>query len=92
MRDTGRSDDRDGFTFYLRLMKGLNRMDPHKYRVGQTVRFTKTTLGGGIGATPSGYSRVLRLLPDAQGRNQYRVESTSDGHQRVAVETEIALQ
>lgn len=65
-------------------------MDPHKYRVGQTVRFTKTTLGGNFGATPAGYFRVLRLLPDARGSNQYRVESTSDGHQRVAVESEIA--
>ena len=66
-------------------------MDPYKFRVGQTVRFTKTTLGAGIGATPSGFFRVVRLLPDTQGRNQYRVESTSDGHQRVAVESEIAL-
>ena len=49
-------------------------------------------LGAGIGATPSGFFRVVRLLPDTQGRNQYRVESTSDGHQRVAVESEIALQ
>jgi hypothetical protein len=67
-------------------------MDSHIYRVGQTVRFTKTTLGGGIGSTPSGFFRVVRLLPDTQGRNQYRVESTSDGHQRVAVESEIAVQ
>lgn len=66
-------------------------MDPHKYRVGQTVRFTKSTLGGGIGATPPGFFRVVSLLPDTQGRNQYRVESTNDGHQRVAVEGEIAV-
>ena len=65
-------------------------METHKYRVGQTVRFTKTTLGGNIGATPTGSFRVLRLLPESNGRNQYRVESSSDGHQRVAVETEIA--
>lgn len=64
-------------------------METHKFRVGQTVRYTRTTLGGGIGETPTGYFRVVRLLPETNGRNQYRVESTQDGHQRVAVETEI---
>jgi hypothetical protein len=67
-------------------------MEPHKYRVGQTVRFAETTLGSGIGTTPAGHFRVVRLLPDTMGRNQYRVESTNDGHQRVAVENEISLQ
>jgi hypothetical protein len=47
---------------------------------------------GGIGRTPTGYFRVIRLLPDYQGDNQYRVQSTSDGHQRVVIESEIALQ
>lgn len=66
-------------------------MDPHLYRVGQTVRFSKNTQGISLGAAPTGNFRVVGLLPDTQGRNQYRVESTQDGHQRVAVETEIAL-
>jgi hypothetical protein len=66
-------------------------MDPHQYRVGQTVRFSKNTQGISLGAAPTGHFRVVGLLPDTQGRNQYRVESTQDGHQRVAVETEIAL-
>lgn len=64
-------------------------MDAHMYRVGQTVRFSKHTLGIDLGAAPTGNFRVIGLLPDTQGRNQYRVESTHDGHQRVAVETEI---
>jgi hypothetical protein len=66
-------------------------MDPHKYRVGQTVRFNKNNGGIALGVAPTGYFRVIGLLPDTQGRNQYRVESTSDGHQRVAVESEIAV-
>jgi hypothetical protein len=73
-------------------MKERNRMEPHRYRVGQTVRFVKTASGSGIGGTPYGNFRIVGLLPDAQGRNQYRVESTSDRHHRVAVESEIALQ
>ena len=67
-------------------------MDPHRYRVGQTVRFNKNTRGIAIGVAPTGNFRVVGLLPETQGRNQYRVESTLDGHQRVAVETEIAVQ
>ena len=67
-------------------------MEVHKYRIGQTVRFTQTTLGGGFGARPVGDFRVVRLFPETNGCNQYQVESSSDGHQRVAVETEIAKQ
>ena len=66
-------------------------MDPHKYRVGQTVRFNKNTGGIAHGVAPTGVFRVVSLMPDTQGRNQYRVESTSDGHQRVAVESEIVV-
>lgn len=70
-------------------------MEPHKYRVGQTVRFVKPRRSGvldGIGAIPTGSFRVAGLLPVYLGNNQYRLQSTSDGHQRVVVESEIALQ
>jgi len=67
-------------------------MEVHRYRVGQTVRFVKTTQSRGIAGTPSGNFKVVGLLPDLHGNNQYRVQSSSDGHQRVVVETEIALQ
>jgi hypothetical protein len=67
-------------------------MDPHVFRVGQTVRFLKTGPNSVFGGTPPGNFRVVSLLPEAQGHNQYRLESTSDRHQRVAVESEIALQ
>ena len=67
-------------------------MDPHKYCVGQIVRFNKNTGGIAIGVAPTGNFRVIGLLPDTRGRNQYRVESIHDGHQRVAVETEIVVQ
>lgn len=66
-------------------------MDPHRYRVGQTVQFNKRTRRLELGSTPIGDFRVVGLLPESQGGNQYRVESTSDRHQRVAIESEIAV-
>jgi len=66
-------------------------MEPHKYRVGQSVRFNKNTGGIAMAVVPAGNFRVTTLLPDTQGRNQYRVESLHDGHQRVAIESEITV-
>ena len=67
-------------------------MDAHRYRVGQTVRFIKTARSNAFGGTPPGNFRIVRLLPDYKGDNQYRVESINDSHQRVAIESEIASQ
>jgi hypothetical protein len=67
-------------------------MDLHRYQVGQTVRFIKASRSASIGNTPHGSFRVVRLLPEYLGNNQYRVKSTSDGHERVVGEGEIALQ
>ncbi len=67
-------------------------MAMHRYRVGQTVRFVKTATSNVFGGTPSGNFRVLRLLPEYKGTNQYRVESIGDSHQRVAIESEIVSQ
>ena len=64
-------------------------MGPHRFRVGQTVRFIKESRNSVFGATPVGNFRVVGLLPDDQGNNQYRVESASDGHQRAVIESEI---
>lgn len=67
-------------------------MNQHRFRIGQTVRFNKVPQSSRLGGTPDGSFRVVRLLPDYLGHNQYRVESTSDGHQRVVTEAEIVLQ
>lgn len=64
-------------------------MDKHRYRIGQTVRFVKTSSARMIGGTPSSDFRVVRLLPASQGTNQYRIESTSDRQNRVVLESEI---
>lgn len=66
-------------------------METHRYRVGQTVRFAGSSASRLIGERPSGNFRVVRLLPEYEGANQYRIESTSDGHQRVVVENELIL-
>ena len=65
-------------------------METHRYRIGQTVRFVKESRSSSIGGMPNGNFRVVGLLPEYHGSNQYRVQSISDGHQRVAVEGEIA--
>jgi hypothetical protein len=41
---------------------------------------------------PAGKFRVLGLLPNYEGSNHYRLQSANDGHQRVVVESEIAVQ
>lgn len=66
-------------------------MHSHRYRVGQTVHFVKASRGGGLSGMPGGNFRVVSLLPEYQGSNQYRVKSTTDGHERVVVEGEIAI-
>lgn len=66
-------------------------MESHRYHIGQTVRFVKVSRSAGVGGLPNGNFRVVGLLPEYHGNNQYRIQSTSDGHQRVAVEGEIAL-
>ncbi len=67
-------------------------MESHRYSVGETVRFVKASQSGGIGGTPAGNFRVVSRLPNYEGSNQYRVQSITDGHERVVTEGEIALQ
>ena len=66
-------------------------METHRYRVGQTVKFARSSENRLTGERPSGNFRILRLLPEYEGMHQYRIESTSDGHQRVVVEHELIL-
>ena len=67
-------------------------MEPHRYQPGQKVRFAKASRGSGLGGRPDGSFDIVRLLPEYNGTNQYRVKSTSDGHERVVGEGEITLQ
>jgi len=38
-----------------------------------------------------GKFEIVRLMPTAHGRHQYRVRSLRDGHERLVAETEIEL-
>lgn len=64
-------------------------MTTHRYRVGQTVSYVRVSKSLRPGM-PVGDFAVVALLPDLRGENQYRLRSAVDGHERVAVESEIA--
>lgn len=61
-------------------------MIPHKYKIGRTVEFRSSDLR----PTPLGRFEILRPLPVEHGVLQYRVKSLKDGHQRVAMESDLA--
>ena len=58
----------------------------HKFKIGGTVEFVPSDLR----LTPLGRFEVLRALPLEHGVAQYRIKSLKDGHQRVALESELA--
>ena len=61
---------------------------PHKFAVGQTVRFSP----GGVErytARQGEVFRVLRLLPEEGNALQYRIKSEEDGHERVVREGQL---
>jgi len=62
-------------------------MSPHKFAVGQTVRFSPDRYHGG--ASPGSF-KIVRLLPEAANVLQYRVKSQLDGHERVVREDQLA--
>ncbi len=64
-------------------------LDTHRFRLGDTVRFVKVSRSS-PGHAPQGNFRIVGLLPEYLGVYQYRVQSVSDGHQRVVTEPEIA--
>jgi hypothetical protein len=57
----------------------------HKYKTGQTVRLVPRTYD----AAPKGSFRIVRALPTEHGIKQYRIQSTTDGHERVVSEAEL---
>ncbi|HUC63690.1 MAG TPA: hypothetical protein VMF53_17220 [Alphaproteobacteria bacterium] len=68
-------------------------MQPHKFKVGQTVRFFQSTIviatrKEGPDATPERYE-ITRLLPSDGAQQQYRIKGCTKGQERVVVESEI---
>jgi hypothetical protein len=62
-------------------------MARHKYKVGQRVSFSP----GRTSMAASGRDyKVIQLLPEQNGQNQYRIKSIAETHERMAIETELA--
>jgi hypothetical protein len=60
-------------------------MQSHKFKVGRMVEFVPSDLR----LTPLGRFEILRTLPIEHGILQYRIKSLKDGHQRVAMESDL---
>jgi hypothetical protein len=61
-------------------------MDDHKFKLGQSVELLRNEMN----LKPLGMFEVVRLMPTEHGRRQYRIRSLVDGHERVAMEVELA--
>ena len=62
-------------------------MGSHKFRIGERLRFFATNLT----SSQSGIYEVLALMPQERGAGyQYRIRSTVDNHQRVALEDQLS--
>ncbi|HKT19381.1 MAG TPA: hypothetical protein VJR47_15135 [Stellaceae bacterium] len=57
----------------------------HKFKIGQSVEFA----GGGVQPKPLGVFKIVRVMPSERGIHQYRIKSVTDGHERMAVESEL---
>jgi hypothetical protein len=58
----------------------------HKFKAGQKV----TLAPSGYGSNRQTNFQVVRPLPSERGINQYRIKSVVDGHERVALESELS--
>ncbi|MGH7034225.1 MAG: hypothetical protein ACREFL_10890 [Stellaceae bacterium] len=61
-------------------------MNAHKFKIGRKVAFLPSDLR----PSPPGQFEILRALPVEHGIVQYRLKSMKDGHQRVAMESDLA--
>ena len=62
-------------------------MEPHKFKVGQTVELLRNREANLV---PLGAFEVIRIMPTEHGYRQYRIRSLIDGHERMAMEAELA--
>jgi hypothetical protein len=59
----------------------------HKFRIGQSVRYTSGPYGRG---NVNDVYRITQLLPSETDDRQYRIKSVSEPHERVARESQLA--
>lgn len=62
-------------------------MQLHAFKVGQQVGFRP---GGQDLKRPYGSFTIVRLLPSETRDRQYRIKSNNDGHERVALESQLS--
>jgi hypothetical protein len=60
----------------------------HRYKIGQTVRFS-ANVARRFGSSAS--FKIVQLLPLEDGYQQYRIKSASEAHERIAKEHELNL-
>lgn len=62
-------------------------MPVYKFRVGQAVEFFPEP---GVDRSSRGRYTIVRLFPlDGENMPQYRIKSSSDGHERLARESQL---
>lgn len=70
----------------------IKKIDNPRFVAGQVVQFVRKTINGGsLAQVPYGLFKIIRLLPQSEGENLYRLESHIDLHHRVAAENELEL-
>ena len=62
-------------------------MSDHKFRIGQSVRYTSGPYGRG---NMNDIYKVTQLLPSETDDRQYRIKSASEPHERVVKESQLA--
>jgi hypothetical protein len=67
-------------------LRGGTVGNAHKFKLGQSVEF----IAGPLHPKPLGSFKVVRIMPRERGVLQYRLKSVLDGHERMALETELA--
>ena len=60
-------------------------MELHKFKPGQSVRFVASDLR----LKPLGEFKIVRVMPSERGIRQYRIKSTTDGHERFVTEGDL---
>lgn len=61
-------------------------IDTHKFKLGQSVELVH----GEQRLKPLGRFEIVRIMPTEHGYRQYRIRSLADGHERMAMEVELA--
>lgn len=61
-------------------------MELCKFKLGQSVEFVTSELR----LKPLGLFTIVRAMPSERGIQQYRIKSVIDGHERIAMEGDLA--